>query len=68
MRSHVIALMMLLLLTGCETAHSSAGLTVIEYSKEVQIKAADEMASGVAPTLNLMMNDYSVLRDQARVQ
>lgn len=68
MQSLAIALMMLLLLTGCETAHSSAGLSVIEYSKEVQIKAADEMAAGTAPTLNLMINDYSVLRDQARVQ
>lgn len=60
---------MLLLLTGCETVNSSAGgFSVIEYDKETQGKAADEMESGACPVLNQFMNDYSVLRQQARVK
>ena len=68
MKLPVIALTTLLLLTACETATSSGGLTVIEYTKEVQNKAAQEMLLGLSPTLNMMMNDYSVLRDQARIR
>ena len=57
------------LLTGCETARSSGGgFTVVEYTEEQQNKAADEIESNSCPMLgSIFMPDYSVLRDQARV-
>lgn len=67
MKSLTIALMMPLLLSACAPAHSNAGLSVIEYSREVQENAATEMENGQCTTLNTFMNDYSVLRDQARI-
>lgn len=57
-----------LLLSGCGTAHSNGGFSLIEYSDEKQGKAADEMDGGMCPVLNEFMNDYSVLRDQVRVK
>ena len=68
MRLPIIALLSVLLLSGCGTARSSGGFAVIKYDQETLNKAADEMESGLAPTLNMMMNDYSVLRDQARIK
>lgn len=57
-----------LLLTACATEVSEcSGLTVIKYSEPAQIMAADEMEGGQCPMLNKFINDYSVLRDQARV-
>lgn len=59
---------MLLLLSGCgKTVSSAGGFSVIQYDAETQARAADEMESGACPALNMFMNDYSVLRDQARV-
>ena len=39
---------------------------VVEYSRDVQNKAADELESYDVPTLAEFMKDYSVMRDQAR--
>lgn len=59
-------------LTGCATVGSEPGglavcPPVVEYSREFQARAADELAllperSAVAE----MMGDYAVMRDQAR--
>lgn len=58
-----------LLLSGCAPElSSSAGLSAIEYPPGLQSKAADEMEGGMCPTLNVIINDCSVLRDQARVK
>ncbi|HMQ42581.1 MAG TPA: hypothetical protein PKC09_15065 [Paracoccus sp. (in: a-proteobacteria)] len=61
------------LLTGCATAgFESGGVAmcppVVEYSREFQARAADELdllpeGSAIAA----MLADYAVLRDQARV-
>jgi len=40
---------------------------VVEYSKETQNKAADELESQNVPTLREFMKDYKVMRDQTRV-
>lgn len=60
-------------LTGCGTVRSEDGRLatcppVVEYGREFQARAADELAllpegSAVAD----MMADYAVMRDQARV-
>jgi len=69
MRLHGIALMTGLLLSGCAPElSSSAGLSVIEYTRDFQSKAADEIEGGMCPALNVIINDCSVLRDQARVK
>lgn len=68
MRYAIIVLLSSVLLTGCETIRSDA-LTapdVINYDQETLSKAAAEMESGVAPTLNMMVVDYGVMRDQSR--
>ncbi|UYP69806.1 hypothetical protein OIU14_07965 [Thalassobacter stenotrophicus] len=60
-------------LTGCATAgFESGGVAacppVVEYSREFQARAAEELA--VLPegsAIVEMMNDYAVMRDQARV-
>ena len=39
---------------------------VVEYSKDTQIKAADELEGFEVPTLTEFIKDYSVMRDQAR--
>ena len=63
----IIALMITPLLSGCGQVLSKAkNFAVIEYSDQTQEKAANEMDSGACPTLNTFINDYSVLRDQAR--
>lgn len=59
----------MLLLSGCGPVLSDGGFTVVEYSKEVQEKAADEIESNACPVIGgVFMPDYSVLRDQARVK
>lgn len=60
------------LLTGCATVGSEPRIVtvcppVVEYSSELQARAADELAqlpdgSAIAE----MLADYSVMRDQAR--
>ncbi len=60
------------LLGGCATDGSDTGIVtvcppVVEYSRKVQARAAEEL--GVLPdgsTIAEMLADYSVLRDQAR--
>ena len=60
-------------LTGCATAGFEPGGVaacppVVEYSREFQARAAEELA--VLPegsAIVEMMNDYAVMRDQARV-
>jgi len=61
------------LLTACATVGSETGgfgtcAPVVEYSREFQARAAEELAllpegSAVAE----MLSDYAVMRDQARV-
>lgn len=69
MRYAIIVLLSSVLLTGCGTVRSDA-LTapdVINYDEETMEKAAAEMGSGKSPTLNLLVVDYGVMRDQSRV-
>jgi uncharacterized protein YceK len=70
MKLPLSVLISLVLLSGCGTeVSSSSGLTVIEYSKPLQTKAANEIEGGQCRTLGeVFMPDYSVLRDQARVR
>lgn len=58
------------LLSACAAGPSEpAGLSVIDYSRAVQSRAADEIEGGRCPVLgDVFMPDYSVLRDQARVR
>ncbi len=59
-------------LTACATGVSEPGVAtvcppVVEYSREFQARAADEL--GVLPegsAIAEMLADYSVMRDQAR--
>ena len=61
--------MLVLLLSGCGPVLSNGGFTVVEYSKEQQKQAADEIESNSCPVIGgVFMPDYSVLRDQARVK
>lgn len=47
---------------------SGGGFLVVEYSQEQQNKVADEIETNACPVMgNVFMPDYSVLRDQARV-
>jgi len=39
---------------------------VVEYSRETQSKAADELEENDIPVLREFMKDYSVMRDQTR--
>ena len=65
----ISALIAVVLLSGCATALSEGGLTVIEYSEETQSKAADEIEANTCPVIGgVFMPDYSVLRDQARIK
>jgi len=48
---------------------SGGGFTVVEYTKQQQNQAADEIESNSCPMLgNVFMPDYGVLRDQARIK
>jgi hypothetical protein len=67
MRLGIIVLTASGLLTACSTVHSDALPDVIEYSKEMQIKAARELQTQDVPTLTEFMKDYKVMRDQVRV-
>ena len=67
-----VLVIMTSLLTGCATAGFEAnGLAacppVVEYSRELQAQAAEELAllpEGSA--ISEMLSDYAVMRDQAR--
>ena len=72
MKYAITGLALLVLLTGCKTAISEKAVKltvpdVVQYPKEVQIKAAEELRGGLCPTLNEFIVDYGVMRDQARV-
>ncbi len=72
-RPRVALVLATIWLSGCATVSSDLGghgacPPVVEYSREFQAQAADELAllpegSAVAD----MMADYAVMRDQARV-
>jgi hypothetical protein len=48
---------------------SGGGFLVVEYTQEQQDIAADEIESRSCPMIGeVFMPDYSVLRDQARVE
>lgn len=74
MRYFLIALPVTLLLSACGTDHlipvfDDSGPDVIIYTDQIMTAAADEMESGVCPVLSeVMMPDYTVMRDQAAVE
>ena len=73
MRQLAVLVIVTISLTGCATVASDLRVTticppVVEYSREFQARAADELdllpeGSAIAE----MLADYSVMRDQARV-
>ncbi len=73
MKFAIIGLTSLLLLGACEHIPSSFNVCssvapdVVNYSKAVQDKAADEIVSGKCPTESSMLQDCEVMRDQSRV-
>ena len=72
-RRRVALLPAMIWLSGCATGASDGGAPgacppVVEYSREFQAQAADELAllpenSAIAE----MLSDYAVMREQARV-
>lgn len=67
MKSGIIALTSLALLSGCAKAHSRALPDVMEYPKSVQKAAADEIEGAQCPTIGeKFIPDYLVMRDQTR--
>jgi uncharacterized protein YceK len=69
MRYAITALTSLLLLSGCATGLSSSSPDVVVYTRAIQAKAADEVEAGTCPVIaDVMMPDYLVMRDQARVK
>lgn len=69
MRYAIIALTSLLLLSGCATGLSNVSPDVVVYTRAIQAKAADEVEAGTCPIIgDVMMPDYLVMRDQARVK
>ncbi len=65
----ITALIGLLLLSGCSTGLSSVQPDVVRYTDAVQAQAANEIQVGSCPILgDVMMPDYLVMRDQARVK
>lgn len=59
-------------LTGCLTAGSSRAVVVcppvVEYAPALQARAAEELASLPAHSaIAVLLSDYAVMRDQARV-
>lgn len=71
-RRRVALVLATISLTGCATVRSEDGrlatcLPVVEYGREFQARAADELVllpEGSA--VEAMMNDYAVMRAQAR--
>ena len=71
MKFAIYALMISSLLTGCAGVNFNGDAKliipdVVEYSKDTQIKVADELEGFEVPTLTEFIKDYSVMRDQAR--
>ena len=73
MKSAIISLALLALLAGCTTPISERAIKltqpdVVEYDKESQAAAAEEMKNFCTkvPTLCAYIIDYGVMRDQAR--
>lgn len=70
MKSAIIALLLLVLLSACAPVRSNEALTapdIIIYPAEVMEQAAQEMELGTCPVLNTLTVDYGVMRDQSRV-
>ena len=79
MKFVMIALITLALSTSCSTVHSKAKPDVVEYTKEQQTKAAEEIKDmGCDPRLNEwteckipqlmeMLKDFFVIRRQAEI-
>lgn len=69
MKSQLIALILMLSLTGCSQVSSNDICPpVAEYTKAKQVKAANELKGCVkCPDVDDMMIDYGVARDQSRV-
>lgn len=68
MKSAIIGLSLASLLTACAPARFETVTCpdVVAYDCEVQAEAATELEAGQTPTLMRMMQDYKVMRDQAR--
>lgn len=72
-RRRVGLLLATIWLSGCATGASDlAGIgacpPVVEYSREFQVRAAEEMALlPEGSVIAEMLSDYSVMREQARV-
>lgn len=70
MKSEIISLVALLFLSGCAQDHfSDIRPDVVVYDTITLTKAADEIDSGKCPVLgDVMLPDYEVMRDQARIK
>jgi len=68
MKYAITALIPLFLLTSCATASFDALYLpdVVEYTKEQQTKAADEIETNNIPTIIEMMKDYHIMRQQTK--
>ena len=71
-RRRVALVLATILLSGCATAGSDEGALgacppVVEYSREVQARAAEELnALPVGSAVAEMLSDYAVMRAQAQ--
>lgn len=68
MRTPTVLALLMMSITGCATAVSSACPREVEYSAEQQRRAADELSMLPRDGMvrGTMMPDYGRLRDQAR--
>lgn len=68
MRFAIIALLTMSLLTACSQGRSRALPDVVEYSREQQKQAAEEVKENckLGKILCEFMKDYKVMRDQTR--
>lgn len=70
-RLGLILLILIGLLTACETARSNDlaivnAPTVIVYDTTIQKRVADEIESGLCPAMTSFVIDYKQLRDEVR--
>ncbi len=72
-RRHVALVLATIWLSGCATgASDGSGLgacpPIVEYSRDFQARAAEELASlPHGSAIGEMLSDYAVMREQARV-
>lgn len=67
MKYAIVALMCLISLSACTKAVSNTAPSIVEYSKAKQKAGGREVDSGACPVLTEFLQDYCVMRDQARV-